>query len=111
MAVHIINMSPRRPLGLQIPQELWIGSKPNYDKLRIIGCKAYDLVSKDDPESLNQGPIVNSIIHSNVHMKCTSTSGCTLASSSGIRCVSRCPNMKTTMPSHTPFLAPFLKHV
>ena len=29
-AVHIINMSPSRPLELKIPQEIWIGSKPNY---------------------------------------------------------------------------------
>ena len=36
--VHIINMSPSRPLGLKIPQETWTGSKPNYDKLRIFGC-------------------------------------------------------------------------
>ena len=31
--VHIINMLPSRPLGLRIPQEIWTGSKPNYDKL------------------------------------------------------------------------------
>jgi hypothetical protein len=32
-AVYIINMSPSRPLGSQIPQELWIGRKPDYGKL------------------------------------------------------------------------------
>ena len=32
-AVHIINMSPSRPLGLKIPQETWTSNKPNYDKL------------------------------------------------------------------------------
>ena len=42
-AVHIINMSPSRPLGLKIPQEIWTGSNPNYDKLRIFGCEAYAL--------------------------------------------------------------------
>ena len=31
MAVHIINMLPRRPLGLQIPQELWTDNKLNHD--------------------------------------------------------------------------------
>ena len=51
-AVHIINMSPSRPLGLQIPQEIWIGSKPNYDKLRIFGCEAYALILKDDRRKL-----------------------------------------------------------
>ena len=45
--VHIINMSPSRPLGLQIPQQLWTDSKPNYDKLRIFICEAYALITKD----------------------------------------------------------------
>ena len=44
--VHIINMSPSRPPGLQIPQELWTGRKPNYDKLRLFGCEAYALITK-----------------------------------------------------------------
>ena len=51
-AVHIINMSPSRPLGLQIPQQLWTDSKPNYDKLRIFRCEAYALVPKDDRQKL-----------------------------------------------------------
>ena len=51
-SVHIINMSPSRPLGLQVPQELWIGSKPNYDKLRICNREAYALISKDDRRKL-----------------------------------------------------------
>ena len=50
--VHIINMSPSRPLGLQIPQEIWTGSKPNYDKLRIFGCEAYTLIPKGDRRKL-----------------------------------------------------------
>ena len=45
-------MSSSRPLGLQIPQELWIGSKPNYDKLRIFGCEAYALIPKNDRQKL-----------------------------------------------------------
>ena len=52
MSVHIINMSPSRPLGHQIPQELWTGSKPNYDKLRIFGCEAYALIPKYDRQKL-----------------------------------------------------------
>ena len=52
MAIHIINMSPSRPLGLQIPQEIWTGSKPNYDKLRIFGYEAYALIPKDDHRKL-----------------------------------------------------------
>jgi hypothetical protein len=52
MAVHIINMSPSRPLGLKIPEELWTGRIPNYDKLRIFGCKMYALVPKDERQKL-----------------------------------------------------------
>ena len=46
--VHIINMSPGRPLGLKIPQEIWTNSKPSYDKFRIFGCEAYVLIPKED---------------------------------------------------------------
>ena len=45
-------MSQSRPLGLQIPQEIWTGSKPNYDKLRIFGCEAYTLIPQDDRRKL-----------------------------------------------------------
>ena len=45
-------MSPSTPLGLQIPQEIWTGSKPNYDKLRIFGCEAYALIPKEDRRKL-----------------------------------------------------------
>ena len=45
--VHIINMSPSRPLGLKIPQEIWTGKK-----LRIFGCEAYALIPKDDRRKL-----------------------------------------------------------
>ena len=44
-------MSSSRPLGLQIPQELWT-STPNYDKLRIFRCEAYALIPKDDRRKL-----------------------------------------------------------
>jgi hypothetical protein len=50
--VYIINMSLSRPLGLKIPQELWTGRKPDYDKLWIFGCKAYALVPKDEHRKL-----------------------------------------------------------
>ena len=51
-AVHIVNKSSSRPLGLKIPQEIWTGSKPNYDKLRIFSCKEYALIPKDDRQKL-----------------------------------------------------------
>jgi hypothetical protein len=52
MAVHIINISPSRPPGSKIPQELWTQRKPDYDKLQIFGCEAYVLVPKDDHRKL-----------------------------------------------------------
>jgi transposase InsO family protein len=51
-AVHIINMSPSRPLGSKIPQELWTRRKPDYGKLRIFGCEAYALVPTDEHRKL-----------------------------------------------------------
>ena len=51
-AVYIINMSPSRPLGLQIPQELWTDNKPNDEKLRIFGYEAYTVIPKDDSQKL-----------------------------------------------------------
>ena len=50
--VHIINMSPSRPLRLKIPQEIWTSSKSSYDKLRIFGCEAYALIPKYDHRKL-----------------------------------------------------------
>jgi hypothetical protein len=46
-ALYIINMSPSRPLGSKIPQELWTRRKPDYGKLRIFGCEAYALVPRN----------------------------------------------------------------
>ena len=50
--IHIINLSPSRPLGYKIPQELWSRKTPDYGKLRIFGCEAYALVPKDDRRKL-----------------------------------------------------------
>ena len=52
-AVHIINMSPSRPLDFKIPQELWAGRKQDYAKLRIFGCEAYALVPNDERRKLD----------------------------------------------------------
>jgi transposase InsO family protein len=51
-AVHIINMSPSRPLGSKIPQELWTRRKPDYGNLRIFRCEAYALVPRDERRKL-----------------------------------------------------------
>ncbi|MCO5570077.1 hypothetical protein L7F22_023791 [Adiantum nelumboides] len=55
-AVHIINRSPSTPLNFKIPQEMWTGKKPNYDRLRVFGCEALSHIPKDlrkklDPKS------------------------------------------------------------
>ena len=52
ITVHIINLSPSRPLGFMFPQELWSGKTPDYGKLRILGCEAYTLLPKDDLRKL-----------------------------------------------------------
>ncbi|MCO5561308.1 hypothetical protein L7F22_014929 [Adiantum nelumboides] len=56
IAVHIINQSPNTPLNFKIPQEMWTGKKPNYDRLRVFGCEAFSHIPKDlhkklDPKS------------------------------------------------------------
>lgn len=41
-ATYIINRSPTRTLeNSATPAELWFGSKPDLEKLRVFGCKAY----------------------------------------------------------------------
>jgi hypothetical protein len=50
--VDIINMSPTRPLGSKIPQDLWTRRKPDHVKLRIFGCEAYALVPRDEHRKL-----------------------------------------------------------
>ena len=51
-AVDIINLSPSRPLGYKIQQELWSGKTPDYGKLWIFGCEAYALFPKVDRRKL-----------------------------------------------------------
>ena len=50
--VHLINMSPSRPLRYRIPQELWSGKTADYGKLWIFLCEAYALVPKDECRKL-----------------------------------------------------------
>ncbi|MCO5591892.1 hypothetical protein L7F22_045885 [Adiantum nelumboides] len=45
-AVHIISQSPSTPLNFKIPQEMWTGKKPNYDRLRVFGCEAFSHIPK-----------------------------------------------------------------
>jgi hypothetical protein len=50
--VHIINMSPSRPLGSKILHELWTRRKSDSEKQRIFGCEAYALVPRDERRKL-----------------------------------------------------------
>jgi hypothetical protein len=50
--VHIINMSPSRPLGSKITQELWIGRELDYRNLQIFGCETYALVPREERHKL-----------------------------------------------------------
>ena len=50
--VHIINMSPSRPLDFKIQQEIWTTNKPDYAKPQIFGCNAYVVVPKDNRRKL-----------------------------------------------------------
>ena len=52
MVVHIINMSPSKPLGYKIPQELWFGKTLDYIKLQIFRCE----MPKDECWKLDSWP-------------------------------------------------------
>ena len=51
-AMHIINMSPSRPLDFKIPQDIWTRRKLDDAKLRIFGYEADALVPKDERRKL-----------------------------------------------------------
>lgn len=59
-AVYILNRCPTRCLeNLMTPAEMWLGVKPNLDKVKVFGCKAYAWVpnqcrKKLDPKSKMQ---------------------------------------------------------
>ena len=42
----IYNLSPSTAIGLQVPQALWSGQTPRYDRLCISGCEVYVFVPK-----------------------------------------------------------------
>ena len=51
--VHLINRSPNKRLGFQVPEELWIGKPPSYKHLRVFGCNAYMHIHKDSRTKLD----------------------------------------------------------
>ena len=47
IAVYLINLSPSKAIRLEVPQALWSGKEPTYDRLRIFGCEAYAFIPRE----------------------------------------------------------------
>ena len=45
--VYVINMSSSKAIRLEVPQALWSGKEPSYDRLRIFGCEAYAFIPRE----------------------------------------------------------------
>ena len=45
--VNLINLSPSKAIRLEVPQALWSGKEPTYDRLRVFGCEAYTFVPRE----------------------------------------------------------------
>ena len=53
-SVYLINRSPSKSLeGPVTPSEMWYGVKPNLEKLRVFGCKAYALIPNKNRKKLD----------------------------------------------------------
>ena len=46
-AVYLINLAPSRAIRLEVPQALWSGKQPTYDRLCIFGCEAYAFIPRE----------------------------------------------------------------
>lgn len=46
-AVYLLNRSPNSSIERKMPEELWSGSTPSLDHLRVFGCTAYAHVPKE----------------------------------------------------------------
>ena len=46
-AVYLINLSSSKVVRLEVPQALWSGKEPTYDRLRIFGCEAYAFIPRE----------------------------------------------------------------
>ena len=47
MIVDLVNLSPSKAIGLEVPQALWSGKQPTYDRLRVSGCEAYAFIPRE----------------------------------------------------------------
>ena len=52
-AVYLINLSPSKAILLEVPQVLWSGKEPTYDRLRIFVCKTYSLIPREKRTKLS----------------------------------------------------------
>ena len=41
IAAYLINLSPSAAIGFKTPKEMWSGTAPKYDHLRVFGYVAY----------------------------------------------------------------------
>ena len=41
IAAYLINRSPSIAPDFRVPEEVWIGTTPDYSHLRVFGCVAY----------------------------------------------------------------------
>ena len=39
--VYLVNLSLPKAIRFEVPQALWSGKQPTYDRLHIFGCEAY----------------------------------------------------------------------
>ena len=45
--MHLINLALAKAIRLEVPQALWLGKQPTYDRLYIFGCEAYAFIPRD----------------------------------------------------------------
>ena len=43
----MINLLASKAIRLEVPQALWSGKEPTYDRLRVFGCEAYTFVPRE----------------------------------------------------------------
>ena len=45
--MYLINLALSRAIRLEVPQALWSGKQPTYNRLHIFGCEAYAFIPRD----------------------------------------------------------------
>ena len=51
--VYLINLSPLLAIRLEVPQSLWSGKEPTYDRLHIFRCEAYAFIPREKRTKLS----------------------------------------------------------